>query len=125
MATLPSIARPTTVRVTSRSGWFLTSKHVLGRDWPVAWLFILPTVVLLFGLIGYPIVRAATMSLYNVVGTREGAFVGLQNYANLWSDDQFARAVRTTATFTIASVAIKFVLGLSAALLLHNLPRWG
>lgn len=125
MATLPSIARRATVRVSSRSGVFQISKRVLGRDWPVAYLFILPTLVLLFGLIGYPIVRAATMSLYNVVGTREGAFVGLQNYANLWADDQFIRAVRTTATFTIASVAIKFVLGLSAALLLHNLPRWG
>src|ERR1044071_3065556 len=115
MATLPYIARPATVSVRAKPGWFHTSKRILGRDWPVAWLFILPTALLLFGLVGYPIVRAAYLSLFNVVGTREGTFVGLQNYVNLWSDDQFARAVRTTAIFTVGSVAIKFVLGLAAA----------
>ena len=39
-------------------GWFVASQRVLGRDWPVAWLFVLPTLALLFGLIGYPIARA-------------------------------------------------------------------
>jgi multiple sugar transport system permease protein len=121
----PSVARVGAVPVTVRLGWFAHSKRILGRDWPIAWLFILPTGVLLFGLIGYPFVRAAWLSLFNVVGVREGAFVGLQNYQNLWADDQFARSVRVTGIFTVASVAIKFVLGLSAALLLHNLPRWG
>jgi multiple sugar transport system permease protein len=120
----PTIAHPARFKTAPRPSWFASSKHVLGRDWPVAWLFILPTAILLFGLIGYPFVRAAYLSLFNVVGTREGAFVGLQNYQNLWTDDQFARAVRVTAIFTIASVAIKFVLGLSAALLIHNLPKW-
>jgi len=122
MAT-PTLARPARIKAAPRQSWFASSKHMLGRDWPIAWLFILPTAVLLFGLIGYPFVRAAYLSLFNVVGTREGAFVGLQNYQNLWTDDQFARAVRVTTTFTVVSVAIKFVLGLSAALLIHNLPK--
>jgi multiple sugar transport system permease protein len=119
------VARVGTAPVAMRPSWFTGSKQILGRDWPVAWLFVLPTVLLLFGLIGYPFIRAAYLSLFNVVGTREGAFVGLQNYQNLWKDDQFARALRVTGIFTISSVAVKFVLGLSAALLLHNLPRWG
>ena len=38
-----------------RRTWFATSQRVLGRDWPTAWLFALPTVALLFGLIGYPV----------------------------------------------------------------------
>src|SRR5215510_10241245 len=121
---VPTIARPARVEAAPRRGWFTGSRHVLGRDWPVAWLFILPTAVLLFGLIGYPFYRAAYLSLFNVVGVREGAFVGLQNYQNLWADDQFARAVRVTAIFTSVSVAIKFVLGLSVALLIHNLPKF-
>src|SRR5215468_3404872 len=120
---VPTIARPARVEAAPRRGWSAGSKRLLGRDWPVAWLFILPTAVLLFGLIGYPFVRAAWLSLFNVVGLREGAFVGLQNYQNLWTDDSFSRAVRVTTIFTVASVAIKFVLGLSAALLIHNLPK--
>jgi len=82
-------------------------------------------VLLLFGLIGYPFVRAVWLSLHNTVGVRVGAFVGLQNYANLWADDFFIRAVGVTVTFTAFSVLCKFWLALVAALLLHNVPRWG
>ncbi len=110
--------------VARRGGIFKSSQRLLGRDWPIAWLFFLPTALLLFGLIGYPFVRALYLSLFNVVGTREGAFVGLQNYQNLWRDDFFVRSVWTTVTFTFWSELFKFTIGLITALLLHNLPRW-
>ncbi|MGE3910923.1 MAG: ABC transporter permease subunit [Chloroflexota bacterium] len=105
--------------------WFKKSQRIFGRDWPTAYLFILPTILLLFALIGYPFARAVWLSFYNAVGVRVGNFVGLDNYINLWADDFFLRAVRTTAVFTAASVFIKFWLGIGTALLLHNLPRWG
>lgn len=111
-----TVARPT---------WFKSSQRVLGRDWPVAWLFILPTVLLLFGLIGYPFLRGAWLSMVNTVGVREGPFVGLQNFQNLWLDDFFKRAIMTSLTFTFWSEVFKFSLGLIAALLLHNVPKWG
>ncbi|MDP8921368.1 MAG: sugar ABC transporter permease, partial [Chloroflexota bacterium] len=107
------------------SPWFKMSQRVLGRDWPTGWLFVLPTVLLLFGLIGYPFVRAVWLSLHNAVGIRVGNFVGLQNYINLWADDFFLRAVSVTIVFTVAAVLIKFVLGLATALLIHHVPRWG
>src|SRR5882762_3127423 len=125
MAAQQSVARVGALPVAGRAGWFKSSKRVLGRDWPVAYLFFLPTALLLFGLIGYPFVRALFLSFFNVVGVREGAFVGLQNYANLWSDDFFRRAIIVTTTFTFWSEVFKFSIGLAAALLLHNLPRWG
>ena len=109
----------------SARGWFRASQRLLGRDYPIGWLFVLPTALLLFGLIGYPFVRALYLSVYNVVGVRQGAFVGLANYAAVWADDFFVRAVATTVTFTFWSEVFKFSLGLLAALLLHNLPRWG
>jgi multiple sugar transport system permease protein len=105
--------------------WFKTSQRILGRDWPTAWLFIGPMVLLLFGLIGYPFLRALWMSFFNYVGVRVGPFVGLDNYTNLASDDFFLRSVGVTLTFTAVSVFFKFWLGMSAALLLHNVPRWG
>jgi multiple sugar transport system permease protein len=125
MAAQQSVAQVGALSSATRPGWFKTSTRVLGRDWPIAWLFFLPTALLLFGLIGYPFVRALYLSFFNVVGVREGAFVGLQNYANLWSDDFFRRAIVTTATFTFWSEVFKFALGLCAALLLNNLPKWG
>src|ERR1700738_2192126 len=125
MAAQQSVARVGAMPVAARPSWFKTSTRILGRDWPIAYLFFLPTALLLFGLIGYPFVRALYLSFFNVVGVREGAFVGLQNYANLWSDDFFRRAIITTTQFTLFSEIFKFGIGLCAALLLNNLPRWG
>ena len=125
MATQQSVARVGARPGAARPGWFKASTRILGRDWPIGWLFFLPTALLLFGLIGYPFVRALFLSFFNVVGVREGAFVGLQNYANLASDDFFRRSIVTTTAFTFFSEVFKFAVGLCVALLLHNLPRWG
>ena len=58
--------------------WFKSTQRILGRDWPTAYLFVLPTVLLLFGLIGYPFLRAVYLSFHNAVGVRVGSFVGLR-----------------------------------------------
>jgi multiple sugar transport system permease protein len=96
------------------------SKRVLGRDWPVAYLFVAPLVLLLFGLIAYPLVRALLLSFYNVTGVTNRGFVGLQNYERLWSNHQFVDSVLITVKFATASVFFKFWIGLVAALLLHR-----
>ncbi len=113
-------AAPTPARVS----WFKKSQGVLGRDWPIAFLFMLPAVALLFGLIGYPFLRALYLSFFNVVGVREGPFVGFLNYQNLWSDDFFRRAIVTTVVFTVGSEVFKFSMGMAVALMLHNVPRF-
>jgi len=107
------------------STWLAASQRLLGRDWPSAWLFVLPTVVLLFGLIGYPVGYAAYLSFFNVVGLHQGAFVGLEIYRFIWADDSFRRSLAITTTFTAWSEVLKLIIGLVTALLLHNLPRWG
>jgi multiple sugar transport system permease protein len=119
--TRPGLSPP---RTAARS-WSKAVQGVLGRDWLTGWLFVLPMVLLLFGLIGYPFMRAVWLSVHNAVGIRTGNFVGLQNYANLWADDFFLRAVMVTIVFTIVCVTLKFVLGLGTALLIHHVPRWG
>src|SRR5215218_3232135 len=116
----------TTPRVAPRpaSGFMVKSKHILGRDWPVAYLFAAPLVLLLFGLIGYPIVYALWMSTHNVVNITDRGFVGLEMYQRLWSDTQFIRSVRITVLFAVVSVFCKFWVGITAALLLHNRQRF-
>src|SRR3982074_3601840 len=110
MAAQQSVAQVRAVSAQARPGWFKPSPRILGRDWPIAWLFFVPTALLLFGLIGYPFVRALYLSCFNVVGVREGAFVGVQNYVNLWGDDFFRRAIATTVAFTFWSEVFKFAL---------------
>jgi multiple sugar transport system permease protein len=125
MAAQQSVARVGPRPATARPGWQVQTRRVLGRDWAIGWLFFLPAAALLFGLIGYPFVRALYLSFFNVVGVREGAFVGFQNYINLWSDDLFRRSILTTISFTFWSEIFKFSMGIGIALLLHNLPKWG
>ncbi len=99
------------------------SKRLLGRDWPIAYLFAAPLVLLLFGLIGYPLVRAVWLSFFRVVGAQNPVFVGLENYQRLWGDTQFRGAVSNTFRFAIISVFFKFWIGLGAALLLNRITR--
>ena len=46
------------------------------------------------------------------------AFIGLDNYRELWTEPAARNSIVTTFTFTVAAVAVEFVLGLGLALLL-------
>ncbi len=96
------------------------SRRILGRDWQVAYLFVLPLVVLLFGLIAYPLIRALILSFYNVTGITNRGFVGFRNYERLWSNPQFIDSVIITVKYAGIAVFCKFWIGLTAALLLNR-----
>jgi multiple sugar transport system permease protein len=94
---------------------------ILGRDWKVALVFVLPLVIIMAGLIFWPFINAILLSLTtrNIV-TRTDQFVGLRNYQLLWRDADFRGAVSNTILFTVASVACKSVIGMTIALLLNS-----
>ena len=104
----------------SGGGFWVQSKRLLGRDWPVAYLFALPMVLLMFGLIAYPLLSAVWMSFHNVTGIQNRGFVGLMHYQNLWSDSSFVGSVWNTVKFATISVFFKFWIGLTAALILNR-----
>ncbi|MBC8170572.1 MAG: sugar ABC transporter permease, partial [Anaerolineae bacterium] len=100
---------------------------IFGRDWKVALPFILPLVIIMAGLILWPFINAIMISMTTrSVITRTDEYVGLANYARLLQDSDFSGAIRNTILFTTASVAVKFVVGMGIALLLHSqLPMRG
>ncbi|RIK53700.1 MAG: sugar ABC transporter permease [Chloroflexi bacterium] len=98
--------------------------HFLGKDWAVAYVFVLPTILLLGGLIAYPFMNAVYLSFTNTVTLQTGPFVGLDNYRALWKDPFFRSAVRNTIVYTLSSVFLKFWVGLTAALLIHRARRF-
>jgi ABC-type sugar transport system permease subunit len=68
----------------------------------------------------YPFLYAIWLSfLEKSVGT-VGQFVGLRNFSYVITWPQFLAALKNTATFTIVAIAIKFVLGMSVALVLNQ-----
>ncbi|MCC6167096.1 MAG: ABC transporter permease subunit [Caldilineaceae bacterium] len=98
--------------------------HFLGKDWAVAYVFVLPTILLLGGLVAYPFMNAVYLSFTNTVTLQTGPFVGLDNYRALWADPFFRSAVRNTIVYTVSSVFLKFWVGLTAALLIHRARRF-
>src|SRR6188768_2235404 len=111
-----TVHRPTKrVRAASQGSAFARqSRRILGRDWAVAYLFALPMVLLLFGLIGYPLVKALQLSFYNVTGVTNRGWYGLTNYERLWNDTRFRDSVAVTVKFAVISVVFKFLIGLGA-----------
>ena len=68
----------------------------------------------------WPLARGIGYSLYdyNLLRPARTAFVGFGNYSALWANDAARNAIETTAMFTVAAVAVEFLLGLGLALLL-------
>jgi multiple sugar transport system permease protein len=113
---IPSTARQLSVRPRSRR-----VQTFLGRDWKVALLFVLPVVIIMAGLILWPFVSALLKSLtVRSLLTGQEQFVGLRNYVRLLQDIDYLTALNNTIRFTIISLSVKFVVGLSIALLLNS-----
>jgi multiple sugar transport system permease protein len=121
MAKRAAGSAPATLVQRSPSGRSRRVEAIVGRDWKVALMFVLPMVVIMAGLIFWPFINAILLSLTtrNIV-TRTDQFVGLRNYQLLWKDADFRGAVSNTILFTVASVACKSVIGMTIALLLNS-----
>ena len=82
----------------------------------VKWFFLLPGVVwiLLFTL--FPLLYAVNMSLHAYRFGIQGAFIGLDNFRRLFTDNVLHDDLITTFQFVIIAVAIEMVLGIGLAL---------
>ena len=86
-----------------------------------AWLLMLPMLMMMMAVIGWPLIDAVTLSFTDakLVGTA-GNFVGIDNYVKMLSSSNFQRTLSTTAIFAIVSVTAEMVIGVLAALLLNQ-----
>ncbi|GAA3351650.1 ABC transporter permease subunit [Amorphoplanes nipponensis] len=103
-------------------GSLTTTQRRLGRDWRLAALFLAPTALLVGGLVLVPIARSVITSTTERHG-QDSVFVGLGNYTALVGDQQFHTGVVNSFVFTAYAEIFKVVLGLAAALLLHQRRR--
>jgi N,N'-diacetylchitobiose transport system permease protein len=92
------------------------------------WLLALPALLLLAGLLGYPLVRMIVLSFQNMrlrelLSGRTPAWVGLDNYTRILGDPAFWSVVRQTAAFTVLSVLVSVLAGLGIALLMRRVTR--
>ena len=91
------------------------------REGGLALLLLLPSAVLVFGIIIYPLLRTLWTSLFAVDSPFPGhyPFVGLGNYRHTFSNPEFWAAIRRTAYFTIVSTFLELGLGILIGLLMN------
>src|SRR5437870_9832947 len=93
-----------------------------------AWLFVLPMLVVLASVAGWPLLRTIYFGFTdaNLSRLESHQIVGLVNFVSLAGDPDWWRAVANTVVFTAISVALETVLGLVIALTLNaHLPGRG
>jgi multiple sugar transport system permease protein len=90
-------------------------------------LLIAPAGVFMALVVGVPFFWAIYLSFTDAIGgSLSGNWVGFDNFTNVWSDDNFRRALRNTLIFTFASQAL-VVIGaavLSAFLVRDFRGKW-
>jgi len=91
------------------------------QEWRLAFLLLLPAVLMIGTFVAYPFFRGIWLSLSNTIVGREGDFVALQNFTKLWNDSIFRRAAQNTVFYTAAATVLKLSLGMVVALMLNNL----
>lgn len=96
----------------------------LENEGNLAFLLLLPTMVLLGLFIAYPFIRGLLLSVTDTRVGVEGPFVGLQNFERLISDPIFHLVVWNTCWYTLVTTIFKLGLGLWLALLLNRSFRF-
>lgn len=84
----------------------------------VAWLIMLPSLILFTFYVWEPLLESIRLSLYNAKGTRLQEFVGLQNYLVVFQHPDFFPAIRNTFLYTFWSLLIGFIMPILMAVLI-------
>src|SRR5690606_17287415 len=101
------------------------AQQSLAGDRMAAYLTLSPSVFLLLLLTGVPMVTVIFTSLQRVgMGETSGPFVGLKNFAWVFSSDAFYSSLGHTFVWVFGSVALEMLLGLGLALLLNKKFRF-
>ncbi|MEZ5905910.1 MAG: sugar ABC transporter permease [Geminicoccaceae bacterium] len=88
-------------------------------------LMTLPTLVIVFVVIGIPLVYSLALSLHRInMLTQQWIFVGLQNYLEILPQPDFLYAMGRTLYFAVVTVSGGLALGMAMALVL-NQRFWG
>lgn len=92
------------------------------RQTRLAWILVLPTLLVVALVALYPLANVFYYSLTKstIDFVEPPKWIGLSNYAKLFSDPDFRSALWNTLRFTFFSVTIETILGLAVALVIHS-----
>src|SRR2546428_6835188 len=82
------------------------------------YLLVLPAVLYVLALLGFPLVLGLWYSLTDATVVRDGRFIGLKNFADALRDPTFRLAIRNTLIIATVATAAKITLSVALAFLL-------
>src|SRR5215218_1318357 len=71
----------------------------------------------------YPVAYSVYLSFFGATINSVGSFVGFENYARMFANQEFIEGLTNTLVFTVVSVALEFVIGLTIALAVNRAFR--
>jgi multiple sugar transport system permease protein len=94
-------------------------------DSTIAYLFLLPTILVITLFSFYPVLRALYISFFdlNFLNMSAKEFIGFANYKEVLTDPDFWMAVKNTIIFVLGTVPVQTALALGIALLLNQKLR--
>ncbi|AIQ11931.1 carbohydrate ABC transporter permease [Paenibacillus durus] len=93
------------------------------REQLAGWLFIAPEVLGMLVLAVFPLIFSLGLSLteWNLVGGLSAIkFIGLDNFAELFRDDRFLKALKNNIGFTAGTVPATMLMGVIFAAIIHK-----
>ena len=84
------------------------------------WRLILPAIIIIGGLILYPIGYNIFLSFFDVTLQGDRTYLGLANYRSVLTDPTFWRAVLTTVIYVIGTTVGTTLVGLGVALVMNR-----
>ena len=90
------------------------------------YLFLLPSITILFLFLFVPLLWNIYISLHDVsilTIIKEWEFVGFKNFNNIFADPNFFNSLKVTLVFVLGTVLLQFGIGLLIALLLNQQIR--
>lgn len=91
------------------------------NDMRTAGVFLLPALLVAVLFVLVPVLGTFWNSLFRDVSYLPRTFIGFKEYADLFTREDFLRALRFTLAFTVVAVFFEAVLGIGFALLLNEL----
>ncbi|WP_370880074.1 carbohydrate ABC transporter permease [Labrys monachus] len=90
---------------------------------PSPWLLLGPMLVVVLAAVGYPVVTTIWLAFTDtrlMAGPGSAHWIGLENFAYVFTDADFLAAAGRTVYFTLVSVSAEALLGIAVALLLNQ-----
>lgn len=108
----------------AKSSGSRTRKPLLENKRVAGYLFVLPALLYMLLLVGYPIIYNVILSFQDVTaitlsqGTHK--FIGWNNFRTIFADPVFSKAFVQTIIYTLGSMLFQFIIGLVLALFFNN-----